>query len=137
MNKPQPRITEVNKPFWDAVNEGRLLLQRCLHPGCGRLVFYPRACCPYCKHDGLEWTEVAGKGRVISHTTVHRVHHDSFAAEAPYVFAAVEIDGGALMYGQLSGAPTDGSSLVGKRVVAEFVAHGPDRRLVAFRLAGA
>lgn len=135
MNKPQPRVTEVNAPFWDGVNAGRILLQHCLNPHCGRVVFYPRVCCPFCHRAELQWREVAGGGRIVSHTTVHRVHHDGFAAEAPYVFVAVELDAGALLYGQLRGGPVDGTSLVGQLVTAEFVEHGPGRRLIRFRLA--
>jgi len=137
MNKPQPRVTEVNRPFWDGVNAGKILLQHCLNPQCRRVIFYPRVCCPYCHRADLEWKEVPPSGRIVSHTTVHRVHHDGFAVEAPYVFAAVELTGAALMYGQVGGAPTDGASLVGQAVHAEFVAHGPDRRLIRFRLATA
>jgi uncharacterized OB-fold protein len=72
----------------------------------------------------------------VSHTTVHRPHHDGFAAEVPYVFAAIEI-AGAILYAQVLGAPVDGSSLIGRAVSVEFVPHGPDRRLAAFRLAAA
>jgi hypothetical protein len=135
MNKPQPRVTEVSKAFWDGVDAGRLLLQRCLNADCRRVIFYPRVCCPYCKGADLEWIESAGRGRIITHTTVHRVHHDGFVGEAPYVFAAVEVDGGAVLYGQVLGAPTDGTPLIGQPVAAEAVPHGPQRRLVAFRLA--
>lgn len=135
MNKPQPRVTEVNRPFWEGVNAGRIVLQHCLNPECGRVIFYPRVCCPYCHRGEMEWRQVQGEGRIVSHTTVHRVHHDGFAGEAPYVFAAVELAGGALLYGQLAGAPTEAVSLVGRAVAAEFVDHGPDRRLIRFRLA--
>lgn len=135
MNKPQPRITEVNRPFWDGVNAGRIVLQRCLSGECGRVIFYPRVCCPHCQRAELEWIEAPGTGHVVSHTTLHRVHHDGFAGEAPYVFAAVELSAGVLLYGQLAGAPTEGESLVGRAVTAEFVAHGPDRQLIRFRLA--
>jgi len=135
MIKPQPRITEVNEPFWAGVNAGRVLLQRCLNHDCGRMVFYPRVCCPYCHHAGLEWVEVQGTGRVVSHTTVRRVHHDGFAGEAPYVFGAVELDAGALLYGQIEGAPAEDASLIGRPVGAQFVEHGPGRKLIRFRLA--
>jgi len=135
MNKPQPRITEVNRPFWDGVNAGRIMLQRCLNGECGRVIFYPRVCCPYCQRAELEWIEAPGVGRIVSHSTVHRVHHDGFAGEAPYVFAAVELSAGVILYGQLAGAPAEGETLVGRAVTAEFVAHGPDRQLIRFRLA--
>nr|WP_249204996.1 OB-fold domain-containing protein [Achromobacter sp. Marseille-Q0513] len=130
--KPQPRVDALNRPFWDGCNQGRLLIQHC--GACDRHVFYPRVCCPYCRADGLEWVQASGQGRVISHTTVRRTHHDGFNADAPYVFAAIELDEGPCLYGQLPGAPLDGESLAGRRVSAVFLEHGPGRKIAAFRL---
>lgn len=132
MHKPQPRITELNRPFWAGCNEGRLMIQRCR--ACARAIFYPRVCCPFCKAGDLEWFAASGLGKIISHTTVHRTHHDGFNAEAPYVFAAVELSEGPWMYAQVAGAATDGTSLVGQSVSSEFVKHNPNQRIVAFRL---
>jgi hypothetical protein len=42
MLKPQPRVTEINRPFWDACNSDRLMMQKCMAPQCGKMVFYPR-----------------------------------------------------------------------------------------------
>lgn len=136
-HKPQPRVNEVSQPYWAGVNAGRIVLQRCLRNECRCVIFYPRVCCPFCKHADLEWVEVAGTGRVISHTTVHRTHHDGFNGDAPYVFAAVELTEGALLFGQVPGAPTDGTSLIGRAVQASFVPHGPDRQMLVFQPAPA
>ena len=132
MIKPQPRVTELNRPFWDGCNNGRLVIQKCR--ACARAVFYPRVCCPFCKAGDLDWIEASGRGKVVSHTTVHRTHHDSFNAEAPYVFAAVAIQEGPWLYAQVLEAPTDRVSLVGRSVTATFVAHGPQQKIAAFRL---
>jgi uncharacterized OB-fold protein len=133
MLKPQPRITELNRPFWNGCNEGRLLIQRCA--ACERAVFYPRVCCPFCQHGELKWIQAAGRGKVISHTAVYRTHHDGFNAEAPYVFAAIALEEGPCIYAQLNGAPADGTSLIDRRVAVEFVPHGPGLSIAAFRLA--
>ncbi len=132
--KPQPRVTSLTRPFWDGANERRLMIQRCTAPACGKAVFYPRVCCPYCKSPALEWVQASGTGHVISHTTVHRTHHDGFNADVPYVFAAIGLDEGACMYAQLPDAPTDGRSLVGMPVRVDFVEHGPGRLMPVFRL---
>ena len=137
MNKPQPRVTELNRRYWDGINAGQVVLQYCRNHACGRAIFYPRVCCPYCQHAELEWRDVTGTGRVISHSTIHRTHHDGFNDEAPYVFAAVELGEGVLVYAQLPGAPVDGTSLIGRAVSADFVPHGPNRRMLVFRLADA
>ncbi len=134
MNKPQPRSNEVSKPYWEGVNAGRICLQRCLNHACRRAIFYPRVCCPYCKHAELEWTEADGAGHIISHTTVYRTHHEGFNDEAPYVFAAVELIEGVVIFAQLPGAPVDGASLTGRAVRADFVPHGTGRQMLVFRL---
>jgi uncharacterized OB-fold protein len=137
MNKPQPRITELNRRYWDGINAGHLVLQHCLNHACRRAIFYPRVCCPYCQHAEIEWRDAKGMGHVISHSTIHRTHHDGFNDESPYVFAAVELVEGVLVYAQLPGAPIDGASLIGRAVSADFVPHGPDRRMLVFRIADA
>jgi uncharacterized OB-fold protein len=133
MLKPQPRVTEVNRAFWEGCNDGRLTMQRCRDPDCRKTVFYPRVCCPHCQGAELDWVDVGRRGRIVSHTTVHRPHHDGFIAEVPYVFAAIEIEG-AILYAQVLEAPVDGTSLTGRAVSVEFASHGPDRRLAVFRL---
>jgi len=135
--KPQPRINELTRPFWEGANKRKLMIQRCARPDCGKAVFYPRVCCPFCKGAELNWFEASGKGRVISHSTVHRTHHDGFNTEAPYVFAAVALDEGPCVYAQIPGAPVDGRSLVDQSVIVDFVEHGPGRRMPVFRLSDA
>jgi uncharacterized OB-fold protein len=130
--KPQPRVSELDRPFWQACNEDRLLIQQC--GGCARHVFYPRVCCPYCHGSELSWVQASGRGAVVSHTTVRRTHHDGFNAQAPYVFAAVELEEGALLYGQLIGAPVDGVLLIGRPVRACFVKQGMAQKIAAFQL---
>lgn len=130
--KPQPRITPLNRMFWDACQEDRLLLQRCA--SCSKAVFYPRACCPFCHAGDLDWFEASGRGRVLSHTTVRRTHHPGFDADAPYVFAAIALDEGPWIYAQLPGAPLDGADLIGRPVAVAFADHGPGRRIPVFRL---
>lgn len=109
------------------------MIQRCA--ACSRAVFYPRVCCPFCQHGELAWMQASGRGKVISHTTIHRTHHDGFNSEAPYVFAAIELEEGPCIFAQLNGAPTEGASLIESRVAVEFVPHGHELKIAAFRLA--
>lgn len=132
MLKPQPRVNELNRPFWAGCNDQRLVVQYC--SACARHIFYPRACCPFCQHGELQWQAVSGDGTVISHSTIRRTHHDGFNAEAPYVFAAVALAEGPCLYAQLQKAPIEGS-LVGRAVRVTFVAHGPGQKIAAFELA--
>ncbi len=134
--KPQPRVSELTRPFWDGANAGKLMIQRCTHADCSKAVFYPRVCCPFCKRPGLAWIEASGRGSVVSHTTVRRTHHDGFNHEAPYVFAAIELEEGPLLYAQMPGAPLD-DSLVGTAVRVDFREHGAGRQMPVFVLASA
>ena len=126
MQGPQPRITEVNRPFWDGCRAGKLMLQRCSDPACGRFVFYPRVCCPYCGGDTLAWQQASCAGRLQSWTVVHRPGHAAFMAKGPYVFAAVTLAEGPLMYGRMMVLPNAPSLVIsaGLRVVFPVVSSG-------------
>lgn len=132
--KPQPRVSSLTRPFWDGVNAHRLMIQRCTSADCGKAIFYPRVCCPFCKAPRPEWIQASGAGRVIAHTIVHRTHHAGFDAEAPYVFAAIELAEGPCVYAQIRGASLVDECLRGTAVQVEYVQHGPDRLMLVFRL---
>ena len=57
---PAPAITPETRPFWDAAEEGRLLIKRCT--ACGQAHHYPRSICPFCLTDRTEWMPVSGGG---------------------------------------------------------------------------
>ena len=62
----------------------------------------------------------------------HRPHHAGFGPEAPYVFAAVELAEGPLMYSRLAGRPPE--DLIGRSVRSVFVDHGPEQKVPFFEL---
>lgn len=53
-----------------ALDEGRLLIQRCA--GCGQHVYFPRESCPHCGSAELGWVAPTGQGTVYAVTTVRR-----------------------------------------------------------------
>lgn len=132
--KPSPRVTPTNKPFFDGCNRDELVIQRCADPACARFVYYPRVACPYC--DGrLEWAGASGLARIVSFSRIHRPHHESFYAEAPYYFVAVQLEEGPIMYSRLAHeGPLDENQLIGRDVRAVFVQHTPEQRLPFFKL---
>jgi uncharacterized OB-fold protein len=89
--KPLPRVNDTSRPYWDGVQAGKLLLQRCR--ACGSFVHYPRAWCPACWKTDLEWVESRGKGRIVTFTVVHQAL-ESYAGDVPYVLAVVRLDEG-------------------------------------------
>jgi uncharacterized OB-fold protein len=87
--KPRPHPTPVSQPFWDALREERVALQRC--DDCGRWVYYPRSRCPSCLSERLSWTDVDGLGTVYSFTVAEQATAPPFADEVPQLLAIVEL----------------------------------------------
>lgn len=133
--KPLPRINAINRPFFEGCNAGELRLQRCLAPGCGRHVYFPRVCCPHCGGGDLRWGAVSGRGTIRTWTLVRRPQHPSFLPDAPYAFLAVALAEGPLMYSRLAGPPPEGEELIGRGVRAVFVEHEAGQKLPFFELA--
>ena len=84
-----PRISAQNKPFWEALQEGKFLVTACKN--CSRLSFPPRSVCPACSHQELDWQEVSGRGKLYSLTTVHAGPPD-LMANGPYSGAIIDLD---------------------------------------------
>ena len=103
MNKPLPAVDPGTAPYWNALNEGRLLLKSCR--ACGKAHFYPREICPHCRSVNLEWVEARGTGEIYSFTVAHRPAGPAFAQDAPYVIAIVELAEGPRMMTWILDAP--------------------------------
>ena len=87
MNAHDPIAT-----FEQACDDGRLTYQQCGH--CDRVQIYPRTHCAHCHRPDLHWKTSAGRGTLVSHTTVHRAASPAFQQRAPYVLALVDVDEG-------------------------------------------
>jgi len=90
--KPLPRIDEESKGYWEACKRRELVLQRC--GNCATLRHYPRAVCPSCLSDRVEWLRAAGAGTVYTFTITHQNQSAGFRDSLPYVLAYVELDEG-------------------------------------------
>ncbi len=91
-DKPTPPMTPWTRPHWEAAREGRLIIQRCT--ACGKYVFYPRRCCPFCFADALEWVAASGRGEVYTFTVVHNNAPSAFLDDMPFVIAVVQLEEG-------------------------------------------
>ncbi len=87
--KPRPRPTPTSQPFWDALRDERIVLQRC--GDCGSWVHYPRSRCVVCLSGALEWIEVSGRGTVHTFAIARVPTAPPFADEVPQILAVVEI----------------------------------------------
>jgi uncharacterized protein len=77
---PLRRSAEA-QPYWDGIQRGELLYQRC--PDCGP-VWFPRVACPRCLRTDLSWQRAAGTGRLFSYSVVHHATHPYWKARVPY-----------------------------------------------------
>jgi len=110
--RPAPTPTDITRPFWDAVNDHRLLLQ--YDPEADRYQFYPRAISVHTGRQNLEWREVSGGGEVYSWTET-MVPARGFEGEAPYLIACVELDEGVRLMSLLHNCTAD-EVAIGMRV---------------------
>lgn len=64
MQGAPPIITDVSRPWWDALARQEVRLQRC--DDCAHWVFYPRPFCPACGGRSLTWTQVPGEASLYT-----------------------------------------------------------------------
>jgi hypothetical protein len=115
-----PQTDIESRPYWDALREHRVVVQRCA--SCGRLRFPPMPGCPYCGARGREQVEVSGAGRVYSFVRVHRALTPAMEGEVPYVVAVVQLgDGGPRIIGRVDGDPF--AVAIDDEMVPRFVNH--------------
>lgn len=88
MQPPQPIVTELTKPYWQAVAQGELALQYC--EPCSHWIHFPEPRCPKCGNRKLEFNPVGGRGTVESFSVIHRSFVEGFGPE-PYVIAWVSL----------------------------------------------
>lgn len=69
---------------------------------CGAVIAPPSGSCYSCGSSNMEWTEVSGKGKLISFTVIH-VAPDEFTEEVPYYIAIIELPEGTRISARLLG----------------------------------
>lgn len=124
---PEPRPTPEDAPFWEATLHDRLVLPRCR--ACQTVIWYPRAFCPECATEDVEWFEASGRGTVYAVTAVHRAQ-GPWREGAPYAIAYVELEEGPRILTNVIGVDAD-DVRPGQEVHAVFVPAG-DQKIVRF-----
>lgn len=117
--RPIPTITHVSKPFWDAAQEDRLVVQKCR--ACGAVMFLPRSWCIECGARALAWQEVKPTGTIYS-ITVSRVvmmNYPGWSSALPVGLGIIELDAGPRMYGVVTSGQIP-QWKIGDRVRAVF-----------------
>ena len=114
MPKQSPLANELTKPFWDAANEERLVVQRCLactdRRGLTVLQFPPEPACVWCGSDqNLDWFQTSGRGTIQTHGVLHDAAQKQLQADQPLnmVVVALVEDPRCFMLSHLRETPVD------------------------------
>jgi uncharacterized OB-fold protein len=121
-----PAVNPETRPFWDACNDGKLLVGRCTT--CRKHHYYPRPFCPHCGGDKVEWVEAEGTGQVYSYTVMRRF-------EPVRVLCMVELAEGVRMMTVLRTAEPD-AVRIGLPVSLAFAESAGGQKLPVFEPAG-
>lgn len=134
MPKVIPVPDELSKPFWDAVNERRLVLQNCV--SCNRLQYPPQQNCQVCgSGEQLEWKEVEGKGHISTYIVIEDGRLNRRMPDQPYNLALVTLDEDTRVnfYSNLPGVPPY-EVPVGAAVEVTFEEVAPDQLIHEWRV---
>jgi uncharacterized OB-fold protein len=126
--RPRPGVGRDNAFFWQGVQRGELLIQRCAD--CGRLRHPPSITCPLCRSFAADAVQASGRGTVYSYCMPHEPRLPGL--ELGYIVALVELEEGTRLVSNLVGV--DAAEVrIGMAVEVAFVAVDPDLTLPMFR----
>ncbi len=134
MPKVIPVPDELSKPFWDAVNEKRLVLQNCTV--CNKLQYPPRKTCAKCgSAEKLEWKEVKGRGHISTYIVIENGRLARRIPDQPYNLALITLDEDPSInfYSNLPGVPV-GKVPVGAAVEVMFEEVAPGQLIHEWRV---
>ena len=129
MDMFKPELTELTRPYWEALAQGHLVFQRC---DCGNAWLPARRQCPSCLQDTVRWERASGRARLLSWVVYHTAYHEVFAKRLPYNVALVELEEGPHL---ITNMLDDPSSLVGDAPVVLQIEQEDGQALARFRLA--
>src|ERR1700744_4332096 len=103
-----PVPDSLSKPFWDAVNQRRLVMQHCT--ACDGLQYPPQQACQVRNSAaGLTWKEVEGSGHIATYIVIEDGRLNRRMPDQPYNLAMVTLDADPRVnfYSNLPGPPPD------------------------------
>ena len=117
---------ELTRPFWQAANESRLVIQNC--NACDRLQHPPEPICGQCgSGETLDWVQMSGKGKIYNYGVVHDCPVSLLQDDQPFNVAVIMLDEdpGIQMYSHLPGVSVDEVPVGGNvEIVFEVSANG-------------
>lgn len=109
-------MTPETETYWAGAVKGQLLLCEC--DDCGLVYYYPRALCPNCFSEDINWVEASGTGKVYSYSTTSTMSGWP-EDDLPLVVAYVELDEGPRMMTNVDANPD--TIEIGTCVEVQFV----------------
>ena len=106
-----PSLNPGDQPYFDAAADGRLMLKKC--GACGEHHHYPRALCPFCLSDAVEWVPAQGTGEIYTYSVSRR------AGPVVYCIAYVKLAEGVTMMTNIVDCDLDGVR-IGQKVKVVF-----------------
>jgi hypothetical protein len=113
-------------PFIEFLEKGKLAGTRC--KGCGMSYFPPRMDCFHCLSSEMEWSEITGKGKLISYSTLHYAP-TGFEADLPYTTALIEFENKMKVFGRLSKEIKESEMTIGMELKYSIVKL-PNHRII-------
>ncbi len=108
---PAPPTNVEVQDFWDACNDGKLMLPRC--GDTGQVFWYPRKVSPFTLSGNVEMVEAAGTGEIYTYSVMRR-------ANPQYAIGYVRLDEGVTLMTNFVDCDFDSLS-IGMKVKAVFV----------------
>lgn len=116
-----PEANLETQAYWDAANEERLILKRCV--GTGKAFFPPRTISPFTGLSDTEWFEASGKGTIYSY---------SFSSRGDArILAYIELAEGPIILSNIVDCEPD-SLNIGQEVKAVYLACENGQKIPVF-----
>lgn len=129
--------------FNQYIEEHKLMGVRCKQ--CDSMYVPPRAICPKCFGDQLDWVETNGRGKLAAFTVIHSgptfMLEQGFDRSHPYISGIVMLDEGSSISARINGLdPTQPELIkIGTDLQVDFIETGDNERkktYLAFRVLG-
>ena len=128
MPRPAPTPSRNSAFFWEGVQRGDLLGQRC--SGCSQFRHPPRPMCPHCH--SLEWEAVSLSGRGRVYAWMKPVHPALPMFEEGFVVALIDLEEGIRLLSNVEGVAA-GETLNGMAVEVGYAETADEKAVPIFR----
>jgi hypothetical protein len=127
---PMPVLTDLNRPYFDAMADGKVLVQHC--PDCDTWLAPGAVLCENCGSTAIVWREASGRGEIYSYVVMHRSFDPAFEAMVPYNVCLIELAEGPRLLANVVGV-ANSDLTIGCPVQATFEKVGEGLPLLKFK----